>query len=35
MDPNRNDFEDEEIKVEKIEIGPDKVAVQETDSTVD
>ena len=35
MDPNRNDFEDEETEEEKIEIGPDKDAVvQEVDPTV-
>ena len=33
MDPNRNDFEDEETEAEKIEIGPDK-EVQEVDPTV-
>ena len=34
MDPNRNDFEDEETEEEKIEIGSDK-EVQEVDPTVE
>ena len=33
MDPNRNDFKDEESEEEKIEIGPNK-EVQEVDPTV-